>query len=270
MEEPEGDEMEQPEEDEVITLKVIQKLTGKLAQKLRAFQDTQEDEEPMTSKDIKYVVNSILSALNLESLDEEDKEDILNKIEGVESDEEFGGEEIDMEEPEGDEMGMEEPEGEMAEGDSGMFDDEDEALSAGKKLTDKIFGEGHDEEDGEEYHSKIKGVNPKHGKHMEDVIEGLFTESKVDDILKKYFKIEENERNLIEAKKQKLNLIKENKSKTISKIKIVSESISQEVASTKLVSKYPNAKLVGKTNHKNLVFEMNNKQLRVTVKGQII
>jgi hypothetical protein len=167
-------------------------------------------------------------------------------------------------------MGMEEPEGEMAEGDSGMFDDEDEALSAGKKLTDKIFGEGHDEEDGEEYHSKIKGVNPKHGKHMEDVIEGLFTESKVDNILKKYFKVEENERNLIEAKKQKLNLIKENKSKTISKIKIVSESISQEVASTKLVSKYPNAKLVGKTNHKNLVFEMNNKQLRVTVKGQIL
>jgi len=271
MEEPEGEEMEQPEEDEVITLKVIQKLTGKLAQKLRAFQDSQEEEEPMTSKDIKYVINSILSALNLESLDEEDKEDILNKLEGVEAEEEFGGEEMDMEEPEGEEMSMEEPEGEMAEGDSGMFDDEGDALSAGKKLADDIFGEGDDEEDGEEeYHSKIKGVNPKHGKHMEDVIEGLFTESKVDDILKKYFKIEENEKQLTEARKQKDNLIKENKSKLIKKIKTVSESISQEVASTKLVSKYPNAKLVGKTNHKNLVFEMNNKQLRVTVKGQIL
>ena len=190
MEDPEGEEMEQPEEDEVITLKVIQKLTGKLAQKLRAFQDSQEDEEPMTSKDIKYVVNSILSALNLESLDEEDKEDILNKLEGVENDEEFGGEEMDVEEPDGEEIGIEEPTGEMSESDFDMD---------GQEFDDDLYGEGGYEEVGEghNHHSKIKGVNPKHGKHMEDVIEGLFTESKIDNILKKYFKVEENEKNLI-------------------------------------------------------------------------
>jgi hypothetical protein len=86
----------EPEDDEIVTLKVIQKLTGKLAQKLRAFEDAQED-EPMTSKDIKYVINSILSALDLESLDEEDKEEIMNKFEGIEADEELGGDDMDGE-----------------------------------------------------------------------------------------------------------------------------------------------------------------------------
>ena len=177
---------------------------------------------------------------------------IMEAIEGEDA-EEFGGEEMDVEEPDGEEIGIEEPTGEMSESDFDMD---------GQEFDDDLYGEGGYEEVGEghNHHSKIKGVNPKHGKHMEDVIEGLFTESKIDNILKKYFKVEENEK----------NLIKENKLKTISKIKTVSESISQEVASTKLVSKYPNAKLVGKTNHKNLVFEMNNKQFRVTVKGQIL
>ena len=32
----------------------------------------------------------------------------------------------------------------------------------------------------------------------------------------------------------------------------------------------PNAKLIGKTNKQNLVFEMNNKQIRVNTKGQIL
>jgi hypothetical protein len=50
----------------------------------------------------------------------------------------------------------------------------------------------------------------------------------------------------------------------------LSESISQEVGARKLMEKYPNAKLVGKTNKQNLVFEMNDEQLRVNTKGQII
>ena len=51
----------------------------------------------------------------------------------------------------------------------------------------------------------------------------------------------------------------------------MSESISQEVASAKLVKKYPNAKLVGKNkNNKCLVFEVQNKTLKVTPKGSIL
>jgi hypothetical protein len=103
-----------------------------------------------------------------------------------------------------------------------------------------------------------------------DMIEGLFTESKVDSILKGYFKVEGNEKRLIESKKRQTKLISENKKTKINKIKQLSESISQEVGARKLIEKYPNAKLVGKTNKQNLVFEMNDEQLRVNTKGQII
>ncbi len=51
-------------------LKVVQKLTGRLGQKLRDIQDDME------SDDIKYIINSVLSAVNLDKLDLEDKEEI--------------------------------------------------------------------------------------------------------------------------------------------------------------------------------------------------
>ena len=113
----EGGNEEGGDDEEKVTLKVIQKITGKLAQKLRAF-GGDEDGEELSSKDMKYVINSILSALDLESMDEEDKEEILDKIEGTEEDE-FGGDEFGDEEGMGDEESVE-PEAEMAE----QWDDE--------------------------------------------------------------------------------------------------------------------------------------------------
>tara|TARA_R110000850_G_scaffold66774_1_gene148268 strand:+ start:485 stop:1666 length:1182 start_codon:yes stop_codon:yes gene_type:complete len=86
-------------------MKPIQKLTGKLGQKLR------DVEEELGSADIKYVINSIISAVELENLDEEDLEDILGRFEDDEAD--YGDEEevedIDMgDDEEGMEMGDEE------------------------------------------------------------------------------------------------------------------------------------------------------------------
>ena len=78
------------------------------------------------------------------------------------------------------------------------------------------------------------------------------------------------EQQLLESKKRQSKLVTENKKAKINKIKQLSESISQEVGARKLMEKYPNAKLVGKTNRQNLVFEMNDEQLRVNTKGQII
>jgi hypothetical protein len=72
--------------EEQVTFKSIQKLTGKLTQKIRTL-DTQEG---MTSEDIKYVINMVLSSLDLNSLSEEDKEDIMSKFE--EDSEDFGAE----------------------------------------------------------------------------------------------------------------------------------------------------------------------------------
>jgi hypothetical protein len=74
----------------------VQKFAGKLGQELR------DQKEKMESDDIKYVLNMIISAVNLDQLEEEDIEDIAKKFE---RDEDFGNEEVPAEEPE---MGDEE------------------------------------------------------------------------------------------------------------------------------------------------------------------
>jgi len=102
LETPEGEEeldldMDVPEndvesEEDEISFKMIQKLTGKLGQKLR----TLDNQDGMSSEDIKYVLNSIISAVNLESLSEEDLEDVLSNFEDEEID--YGTEgDIDIE-----------------------------------------------------------------------------------------------------------------------------------------------------------------------------
>ncbi len=78
--------------EETVNFKVIQKLTGKLTQKIR----TLEEQEGMTSEDIKYVINMVLSSVDLTKLSPEDMEDVMSKFEDVEADAEMG-----------DEMGME-------------------------------------------------------------------------------------------------------------------------------------------------------------------
>jgi len=70
-----GDDEEGP-----VGLKTIQKLTGRLSQKLRTI----DKDQGMDSQDIKYVINSIISAIDLSKLDEDDKEDILNKFDSFE------------------------------------------------------------------------------------------------------------------------------------------------------------------------------------------
>jgi hypothetical protein len=103
MESPEGEDMGMDTEVEDIdvevdgdnesqvTFKSIQKLTGKLTQKIR----TLESQEGMTSEDIKYVINMVLSSFDLNSLSEEDTEDILSKFE--EDTEDLGGDDMDGE-----------------------------------------------------------------------------------------------------------------------------------------------------------------------------
>jgi hypothetical protein len=86
-------------------LKTIQKLTGRLSQKLRSF----DKDKGMDSQDIKYVLNSIISAMDLSSLDDDDRDDILNKLEDMD---EYGAEDMGDMDLSGDEdMGMEEPMG---------------------------------------------------------------------------------------------------------------------------------------------------------------
>jgi hypothetical protein len=71
-------------------LKIIQAKTGKLTQKLSTYKDK------LKSDDIKYVINMVLAAVDLNKLDETDKDDIASKFE---NDEESGEESSDMGSP---------------------------------------------------------------------------------------------------------------------------------------------------------------------------
>ena len=314
LEDTEGED----EDNEPISIKVIQKLTGKLAQKLRAYNEANQ-EEPMSSKDIKYVINSILSAIDVEALDEEDKEDILGKLEGIEDESEFGddseGDGLDMEDDglEDEELGAELPEGgEMGESEHyGSFDDKewrredntiyksedfdfpfdeesfDNVSSFRDKHPDSTWFGGKDSKHDESFFNAYKnkhnspfkvrtkknfgdmddtkhfGLNPGHKKNMGEMFEGIFSESKVDKILEKYYQTEN-------VKPTKKTPITENRKVVVNRIKNLSETISQEVASTKFTRNNPKAKLIGKTNNNNLVFEHNNTKVRISTKGEIL
>jgi hypothetical protein len=62
------------------TVKDIQSLTGKLGQKVRDTEDLSSDMQ-------KWVAKSVISALDMDSLDDGDKQDIINSLDGNDLDE---------------------------------------------------------------------------------------------------------------------------------------------------------------------------------------
>jgi hypothetical protein len=225
---------------EEMSIKSIQKLTGKLGQKIRSY----SSEEELTSDDAKYIINSILSAIDLSILDDEDKDDIMSKFEG----EEDMDSDMDVESPESPDMGGEEelpePEmdGEMAEMDTlGNHFTRKFKSNYGGALMDKF--ETHEAE----------GINK--------IMDEIFSESKVEKIITKYFKIDEKEKKLVESK---------NKNKVITESKKVAQTYKQETAAEKLINKYPNLTLIGKSNKNNLVFQLEGKKIRITPEGKVL
>ena len=224
--------MENDTEGEKITFKTIQKLTGKLTQKIR----TLENEQGMTSEDIKYVVNMVISSLDLSSLSEEDKEDILSKFEE-------SAEKSDTEDLSGDDMG----------GEDLTDDSEVENIQADMD----VAVEGEMEENGDFGNGAI--------------LDNIFGESKVDKVLSKYFEVSKKE--ILENKEKQANRnlmkISEVRNKMSEVVKLT-ETIEQELASHKFLQKNSSANIIGKTNKKNLVFEIKGKQIRITPRGQVL
>lgn len=216
-------------DDEDVSFKTIQKLTGKLAQKIR---DLQDNEEEISSKDAKYVINSILSAIS-DNLDDDDKEDIIDKLENEDEDmgepmgmdDEMPSDEIPSDEtPIDSEMPAEEPTGEMKEED----------------FLGKVFG-------------------------------NIFKESQVDKILKGYFVINESEKRFVENKnKIKKTEIKTKFRNNVKEVNRLSESEKQRQTAKDILKNFPQINFVGKSNKGNLVFENKNKQLKVSPNGQIL
>ena len=223
-------DVEEPasDEEEMVTFKTIQKLTGKLTQKIR----TLDNQEGMTSEDIKYVINMVLSSLDLASLSEEDKEDILSKFEDVEAKD-------DMEDMGGEEMPAE---------DDITSDTEVEDIQADMDVA--VEGEAS-----EDY-------------GMGAIIDSIFGESKVDKVISKYFEISKKE--ILENRQKNIQKKKVNLTAQMREVKNLSETIEQELASQKFLEENLSAKIVGKTNKKNLVFEHKGEQVKISPKGMLI
>ena len=232
---PEGEEeidldVEEPADDEEeSSFKMIQKLTGKLGQKLRTFDKNQG----LSSEDIKYVLNSIISAVDLNKLSEEDKEDILDNFEEDEVDYDVDSE-VDID------------------------------IDAGEDELDLDLDLDMEEEPmGDEELSE--------GDSMSAVVDEIFGESKVDKVLQKYFVITDEEKQITESKKIKKFLSEKIKNVSVRKeIKRLSETVEQELTSEFLVKENDSIKFLGKTNKGNLVFEADGKQLKVSSKGELL
>jgi len=225
-----GDEEDMGDTDEEgpSALKSIQRLTGKLGQKIRSY----DKEKGLDSQDIKYVINSIISAIDLDNLDEDDKDDILSKFE------------------ETDEYGAEGP------GELDLGSEEDLGMDMGMGMGSEEMGTPEE---------------PMMSEPKENIMDSIFAESRVESVLTKYFDIKPSERQLLESKKAKQFLNKKiTKLRTIEEIESKSETLMQLEKSKQLIEENVNAKFIGKTNMENLVFNVNGSQVKVTPRGKII
>jgi len=218
------------------SFKTIQRLTGKLSQKLRAFNN--QDEDGLDSQDIKYVINMVLSALDLEKLDEDDKEDILSKFEEVDMYGDEGPESLDF------------------------GDDEDMMGGEMPPMEDEGMMGGEEPMPGEE-------MPPMEGGMPQEPKENIFGESRVENVLKRYFHITEDELPILEEKKQK-DYLKNKLTKLKSKQELdnLSESFNQKEIGLRLLQE--GSKFIGKTNKNNLIFNKNGKQIKVDILGRFV
>ena len=168
--------------------------------------------------------------MNLENLSEEDLEDVLSN---------FEDEEIDY--------GVE---GEL-EIEAGDEEVDDLDLDMGEEpISDEELGEGSD---------------------VGQIVDEIFSESKIEKVLSKYFVISEEEKKDIESKDVKRFITeKVTKVKVISEIKEMSETLEQELTSEFIMKENKGSKFLGKTNKKNLIFEIEGKQLKVSPNGELV
>ena len=219
-------EMGSEPSEEQVTFKTIQKLTGKLTQKVRVL----DNEEGMTSEDIKYVINMVLSSLNLGELSEEDKEDIMSKFEG--DSEDLGGDDMDGEDMT-DDTEVEDIQSDM---DVEIDQTQPEMGESNGAIFDSIFKE-----------SKV-----------DKVISKYFEVSKKEILESR------------ERKANKQQQIKESVKTKMKDVVKMTETFEQELAAKKFLEENINFQFVGITNKKNLVFENKTKQVKISPEGLVI
>jgi len=215
---------------EEVTFRTIQKLTGKLGQKLRMLDDT----IGMTSEDVKYVLNSILSAVDLSKLEDEDREDILSKFEEDYDEDMMGSEDMGSEDM-GDQIDVDTE-----------VDIEEPTMAAPKEEFDEETEEGM--------------IRKKIGSIMDSV----FTESEVEKLLSQYYRVNENEKKLKEKR------VSEYRKVVLNQVKQLAETKKQQDSAEFIITETKGFKFKGKTNLKNLVFENNGEILKIDLDGQFL
>lgn len=232
----EGDDMDEPtddEEDGKDPFRMIQKLVGKLTQKIRKFP---KDEE-MTAENVKYIINSVLSALDLTLLDEDDVEEIMNKFENEE---------------EGDEENLPDQEGNI----------EDEG-----PVEDEIPTETDSEMKEYSYRNRFR---KRIGGGLDNSENEMFGESLVDAIISSYFNPETEKMTMLEKKMERKKLINEHYKTNKLEVERLSESTSQMRKALEFLKSYPQSEVLGTTNKKNMVIKLGNEQYKITPKGRLI
>jgi len=215
---------------EEVTFRTIQKLTGKLGQKLRMLDDT----IGMTSEDVKYVLNSILSAVDLSKLEDEDREDILAKFEEDYDEDMMGSEDMGSEDM-GDQIDVDTE-----------VDIEEPTMAAPKEEFDEETEEGM--------------IRKKIGSIMDSV----FAESEVEKLLSQYYRVNENEKKLKEKR------VSEHRKIVLNQVKQLAETKKQQDSAEFIITETKGFKFKGKTNLKNLVFENNGEILKIDLDGQFL
>jgi len=264
----ENDEIEkEPKEKKVSDIKRIQILVGKLAQKIRSY----EEDKELSPKEIKYIINSILSAIDVDVLDEDDIEQIIDKLEGTE--EENDEEEPSFDDTDEEEVAPEPPtEPEMAEGYDSLNDAFDDYVGgAFSGLGSKGLRREDDEdgnENGDEYHKNRRRNVKRHYSPTETFNHGTYYESSVDKVLSKYLIINESEeKNYQKNKEKKTNqLYNDNKQNVIK----LSESSEQLTSALKYIKENLRSKLLGLSNKGNLIFKEGINEIRINKFGKLL
>ena len=264
----ENDEIEkEPKEKKVSDIKRIQILVGKLAQKIRSY----EEDKELSPKEIKYIINSILSAIDVDVLDEDDIEQIIDKLEGTE--EENDEEEPSFDDTDEEEVAPEPPtEPEMAEGYDSLNDAFDDYVGgAFSGLGSKGLRREDDEdgnENGDEYHKNRRRNVKRHYSPTETFNHGTYYESSVDKVLSKYLIINESEeKNYQKNKEKKTNQhYKDNKQNVIK----LTESSEQLTSALKYIKENLRSKLLGLSNKGNLIFKEGINEIRINKFGKLL
>jgi hypothetical protein len=235
----------------------------------------------------------VLSSVDINDLSPEDKEEIVGKFEP--SDEmDLGGDDKD---------GTDYTDDTEVEDIQSMMDVENDADMVDAGATEQGFGETEEGEQTEQWQAAVAPALEKmamsyvadkamdkvsdmftsssnnegemeeaeESKAEKSLLDHLFSESKVDKVLSKYFEVNESEKRVSSEKNAKRQIQKKTKVvKVMESVKKFSETIEQELAAEKFLEENASFNFIGKTNKKNLVFENGNKQTKISPEGLLV